>query len=136
MTVSEARVVEPREEWTDARLVRACLDGSEEAWNAIIRKYRRLIYSIPVKQGLPPEDAADIFQSVCLELLKELPRLREPKALAGWLIKVTAHKCFHWKRRESRYVPAENDPGSSVPIGSVPLEQSTVVVVNDIGRSI
>ena len=90
-------------------MVKACLNGDQSAWNAIVHKYKRLIYSIPVKQGFAPEDTNDIFQSVCLELLRELPKIREPKALAGWLIKVTSHKCFHWKRRESRYVLPDND---------------------------
>ena len=94
MSAREARNLNPSDAWTDLRLVRACLDGSEDAWNAILDKYKRLIYSIPIKHGFSPEDASDIFQSVCVELLKELPRLREPRALAGWLIKVTAHKCF------------------------------------------
>ena len=110
MSAREARNLNPSETWTDLRLVRACLDGSEDAWNAILDKYKRLIYSIPIKHGFSPEDASDIFQSVCVELLKELPRLREPRALAGWLIKVTAHKCFHWQRTESRYVKTENPP--------------------------
>lgn len=87
----------------------ACLAGREEAWDAILTKYKRLIYSIPVKRGLSPEDASDIFQSVCVELLKELPHLREPQALAGWLIRVTAHKCYHWERRESRYVGTDEE---------------------------
>lgn len=100
---------EARETWSDVRLVRACLDGRQDAWTAIVRKYRRLIYSIPVKRGFSPEDSSDIFQSVCLELLKEMPRLREPRALAGWLIQVTAHKCFHFRRREARYVATAND---------------------------
>lgn len=109
MKTSAARVLPPRENWTDERLVQACLDGNEDAWTIIVSKYKRLIYSIPAKHGLAPEDCADVFQSVCLELLKELPRLREPRALAGWLIKVTVHKCFHWSRKESRYVSAEDD---------------------------
>lgn len=100
---------EAHETWSDVRLVRACLDGRQDAWTAIVQKYRRLIYSIPVKRGFSPEDASDIFQSVCLELLKEMPRLREPRALAGWLIQVTAHKCFHFRRREARYVATAND---------------------------
>lgn len=97
------------EKWSDVRLVRACLAGDERAWTAVVNKYRRLIYSIPVKHGFSSEDASDIFQSVCLELLKEMPRLREPRALAGWLIKVTAHKCFHYRRRESRYVLSDTE---------------------------
>jgi len=109
MKTSRSRSREARETWSDVRLVRACLDGRQDAWTAIVQKYRRLIYSIPVKRGFSPEDAADIFQSVCLELLKEMPRLREPRALAGWLIKVTAHKCFHYTRREARYLATEDE---------------------------
>jgi len=109
MKTSTSRVREARETWSDARLVRACLAGRQDAWTAIVHKYRRLIYSIPVKRGFSPEDASDIFQSVCLELLKEMPRLREPRALAAWLIKVTAHKCFHFRRREARYVATEDE---------------------------
>ena len=96
-TPGEARVA-----WTDARLVRACGKGDEDAWAALIEKYKRLIYSIPVKYGFSPDDANDIFQAVCLELLSELPKLRKPKALPKWLIQVASHKCFHRKRQQQR----------------------------------
>jgi len=33
--------------WTDTRLVRECLSGSEQAWSLLIEKYKALIYSIP-----------------------------------------------------------------------------------------
>ena len=85
--------------WTDARLVKACLDGDEQAWATLIAKYKNLIYSIPVRYGAPPQDAADIFQSVCLELFSELPRLRRAEAVRGWIIKVAAHQSYHWKRK-------------------------------------
>jgi RNA polymerase sigma factor (sigma-70 family) len=88
--------------WTDARLIRACLSGNEQAWSALIGKYKNLIYSIPVRYGASPEDAADIFQSVCLELFSELPRLRKTAAFRSWLITVTAHQSFHWKRKVRR----------------------------------
>ncbi len=81
----------------DAALVEQCLLGSEEAWSSLIDKYKNLIFSIPVKSGLPAEDAAEIFQSVCLTLLRDLPKLREPRALAAWLIKITSHSCTRWK---------------------------------------
>lgn len=87
---------------SDARLVRECLRGSEAAWNELIEKYKKLIYSIPVKYGFSREDAADIFQAVCLDLLNDLPRLREPQALPKWLIQVSSHKCYQWKRQMAR----------------------------------
>ena len=98
---------EPVSEWTDPQLVRACLEGDERAWDALIAKYKTLIYSIPARYGAPPEDCADIFQSVCLELFTELPRLRKAGALRAWLISVTAHASLRWKRRVVRRAERE-----------------------------
>lgn len=91
--------------WSDEHLVKECLNGNEEAWAALIRKYQNLICSIPIKCGLSVDDAGDIFQQVCLQLLEALPTLREPKSLAAWLIKVSAHGCSQWARRERRFQP-------------------------------
>ena len=88
--------------WPDPRLVRECLKGNEEAWSALVDKYKNLIFSIPIKYGFSPDDATDIFQSVCLELLSQLPNLRNPQALPKWIMQVTAHKCFHGKRQQQR----------------------------------
>jgi RNA polymerase sigma factor (sigma-70 family) len=104
--------------WTDTRLVRECSNGKEDAWDALIEKYKRLIYSIPVKYGFNSDDANDIFQAVCLELLSELPKLRKPKALPKWLIQVASHKCFHRRRQQQRTeVPdeVEQRPEETVP---------------------
>lgn len=97
----------PQPDWSDERLVRACLDGDEQAWSALIDKYKNLIYSIPIKYGADREDAGDIFQSVCLELFSQLPNLRKPGALRGWLITITAHQAFHWKRKHRKKVDRE-----------------------------
>lgn len=99
---SAARFRDPDITWSDERLVRTCLAGDEQAWSALIDKYKNLIYSIPLKYGASREDAADVFQSVCLDLLTELPKLRESAALRGWLMTVTAHRAFHWKRKHQR----------------------------------
>lgn len=69
-------------------MVAECLAGNEQAWSALIEKYKRLIYSIPTKYQASPEDAADIFQAVCLELFSELPRLRKAESLRAWLVTV------------------------------------------------
>lgn len=83
---------------SDSDLVEKCREGSESAWADLIDRYKNLIFSIPIHYGFPEEDAADIFQAVCMDLLAELPRLREPKALPAWLIQVARNKCFHRKQ--------------------------------------
>lgn len=98
--------------WTDTRLVKECLRGSEAAWSALIDKYKNLIFSIPIKYGFSSDDATDIFQAVCVELLSELPKLRKPKALPKWIMQVAAHKCFHHKRQLQRTEAREPDDDS------------------------
>jgi len=94
---------------SDATLVKRCLSGQEEAWSQLIDKYKALIYSIPVKYGLPPQEAADVFQGTCMELLTHLKDLREPRALPKWLIQVAHHKCYHWKRHQQRLISRDGE---------------------------
>ena len=84
----------------DARLVRGCLDGDQEAWSSLIHKYKNLIFSVPIKYGFSREDASDIFQTVCVELLAQLPKLREPRALPKWILLIATHACYHRKQQD------------------------------------
>ena len=85
---------------SDADLVAQCLKGNEKAWEALINKYKRLIYSIPIKYGASSADAADILQSVYMELFCELSKLQRAESLKSWLMVVTSRKCFQWHRQK------------------------------------
>lgn len=93
-----------QEQAEDERLVQACINGDEKAWNTLIDKYKRLIYSVPVKYGMSPDDAADIFQNVCVELFTNLARVRKIRSLPSWLITIATHKCFHVQKKGKREV--------------------------------
>lgn len=95
--------------WADERLVAECLQGNELAWSGLIEKYKNLIYSIPVKMGMY-DDAADIFQAVCLDLLSDLPNLREPRALPKWLMQACYRKCLQYRRKSEKYSAASEPP--------------------------
>ena len=62
-------------------MVAECLAGDERAWSALLDRYKNLIYSIPLRYGTPHQDAADIFQAVCLDLFNELPKLARCRSL-------------------------------------------------------
>jgi RNA polymerase sigma factor (sigma-70 family) len=91
----------------DGLLVQECLKGNEKAWSALIDKYKNLIFSIPIKYGFSPDEAAEIFQAVCISMLQELSQLREPRALSAWLIRMTSHKCFRRKEQRNRNIETE-----------------------------
>jgi RNA polymerase sigma factor (sigma-70 family) len=82
---------------SDTDLISACRDGEEEAWDALVARYERLVYTIPSRYGLTPAEINDVFQSVWLALLKNLENLRQPDRIAAWLVTTTRREC--WERR-------------------------------------
>ena len=104
-------------QWPDEQLVSECLKGNQEAWSALIDKYKNLIYSIPIKLRMY-EDASDIFQAVCVDLLAGLPKLRDPKALPKWLMQACYHKCLQYRRRSGKHGPLTNDDGEELQLVS------------------
>jgi len=107
MQLRERLPIPAKSQASDERLVGECLRGDEQAWAALIDRYKNLIFSIPIKYGASREDAADLFQAVCLELFSELSNLRKAGSLRSWLITVTAHKAFHWKRKQRQRIARE-----------------------------
>ena len=127
MTAAPKLQREGQAAWSDDRLVGACRKGDQQAWSALLDKYKNLIYSIPIKLGLY-DDAADIFQAVCLDLLTDLPRLREPRALPKWLMQTCYHKCLQARRRTEKNVAlAEEDVETSAE-GNLPTLPDDMLV--------
>lgn len=94
----------------DRALVAGCLEGDHAAWEALIRRYQRLIYSIPIKARISQEDAADIFQSVCLKLYEKLNTIRDGERVSSWLITTTSRECWRISARNRREaIPSGSD---------------------------
>jgi RNA polymerase sigma factor (sigma-70 family) len=93
-------VLEP----TTAELVGAAGAGNSEAWNALVERYARLVWSVARGFALSAADAADVSQTTWLRLVEHLGRLREPEALGGWLASTARHECLRVLRRSGREV--------------------------------
>lgn len=88
----------------NAELIEACLNGNSQAWEALLVRYQRLIYSIPLRYGLAVPDADDIFQNVSLLLLENLARLRDRQQLGAWLATTTRRECWRLLRQQQQVI--------------------------------
>jgi RNA polymerase sigma factor (sigma-70 family) len=84
---------------SDTPLILKCLAGDEAAWNALVDRYTRLVYSIPRRYGLSDADAADVHQNVFVAAFRHLERLRDHDRLSSWLITTTHRECWRVGRR-------------------------------------
>jgi len=89
----------------DARLVERCRAGDARAWEALVRRYERLVYAVARTYRLQDADLGDVFQEVFAALHRGLPRLREPRALCRWLSS-TADRIARATASRARAAPA------------------------------
>ncbi len=86
----------------DKELIQACLAGDQDAWNLLVKRYGRLVYSIPRRYGLSEADADDVFQSVFTILFRKLPSIRDQTRSSAWLIRTTHRECYRIAKRSRR----------------------------------
>ena len=79
---------------SDLQLVLDCRRGDQLAWEKLIRRYQRLIYTIPLRAGLDEDQAAEIFQDVFTTLFQKLNDIEEPERLQAWLVTTARRKTW------------------------------------------
>jgi RNA polymerase sigma factor (sigma-70 family) len=83
-------------------LIAGALAGDQKAWEAIVHRYARLVYSVAMPFRFEPEDVRDVSQVVWLRLIEKLATLRTPEALPGWLAVTTRNECIRRARIRQR----------------------------------
>jgi RNA polymerase sigma factor (sigma-70 family) len=81
-------------ERSDAELIRECRAGDQRAWDDLVGRYQRLIYSIPRRAGLTDEQAADVFQEVFLTLFEKLDEIQQPDKIRSWIVTTAKFKTW------------------------------------------
>ena len=94
---------------TDAELLEGCRRGDAAAWEALVKRYERLIYAIPRRAGLDEDAASEVFQEVFTTLFEKLDAISQPDRLHAWL--VTTAKRKTWRLIGSRQPPARRAEG-------------------------
>lgn len=121
---------------TDEDLIRLCREGDENAWETIVLKYQKLLFSIPRRIGLSKDTAADIIQEVFVTLFQKLDTLEKPEFLRAWLITTTRHKTIHLLQREkpSKFKSIDEDESDfvfEIPDQKISIEEVLIKVERD-----
>ncbi len=110
----------------DARLIADCLSGDERAWEKLLNRYGRLIYTIPLRMGFSVATAEEIYQEICLILLEKLDTIREQRSLSTWLFTVTKRTCIQRLRQRKSVISLDDMESLSADIKG--LEEQMIFV--------
>jgi len=98
----------------DRLLLARCRAGDPVAWDAIVERYQRLVFTVALRNGLEREDAADITQATFVALLGSIDSLRDEDRLASWLMAVTRRQAWRLATARKREESVDLDSVSEV----------------------
>lgn len=104
---------------SDVDLVKACREGNQDAWEVLVERYERLVFSVALRNGVAREEAADITQMTFLALLESIEKVREGDRVAYWLMSVARRLAWRQRQRgEREHVGVEEVSGPEDPIAA------------------
>ncbi len=86
----------------DEELIGLLQRGDEWAFQLLVRRFRKKIFSIAFGITLDTEESQDIVQEVFLQVYRSIGNFRADASLSTWLHRITVNRCLNWKRRWSR----------------------------------
>lgn len=85
-------------EATDADLVRQTLAGKTEAYNGLVQRYQRQVYSLVYRMAGNAEDAGDLTQDTFIRAYGALSSFRQDASFLTWLYKIASNLCIDQMR--------------------------------------
>ena len=104
-------------------LIQRCLKGDQQAWEAIVRQYRRKVFNVAYKFVGRHDMAEDLTQDVFLKLYKSLDTFDRRANFQTWLISVSRNLCIdHYRsvRQERQTIDRQVDPNELSPVSHDP----------------
>ncbi|MCC6458152.1 MAG: sigma-70 family RNA polymerase sigma factor [Caldilineaceae bacterium] len=110
------------EEPSNAELLQRCQKGDSQAWQLIVKRYGRLVHSVPVRYGLSSGEIEDVGQEVFWALAQQLERIEEPERLGGWLL--TTARRVSWRMMQRR---RQEQPDAAVDVAENEMLRGNLV---------
>jgi RNA polymerase sigma-70 factor, ECF subfamily len=118
-------------EKTDAQLARDAGRGDASAFGELVGRYRAVLVGYVAGLLGSREDAEELAQETFLRAWQQVPGLRDPATVGGWLYRI-AHNLAMTHVRRPRPVPLVVDtPQPADPVGS---EDRRVALLAAVGR--
>lgn len=87
----------------------AARNGERAAWDALVDRLARLVWSVTHAFGLDPQDGADVAQIAWMRLAENIDHLQDPGAVGTWLATTTRRECITVLRQRTRVQPTDVD---------------------------
>ncbi|MCK6620088.1 MAG: sigma-70 family RNA polymerase sigma factor [Calditrichaceae bacterium] len=103
MSVEERRI-------EDQKLITLARGGDQKAFEALLKKYRNLVYHVMFKMVRNPQEAEDLCQEAFIKAFGALSSFNEEFAFSTWLMKIATNNCIDYLRKRKLRTYSIDEP--------------------------
>lgn len=85
----------------DEALLRQSQSGDPAAFEPLITKYQRMIFSLAYRMTGSLDDAEDLTQETFIRAYRNLASYRGASKFSTWLYRIAVNACLNWRQRET-----------------------------------
>jgi RNA polymerase sigma-70 factor, ECF subfamily len=100
---------------TDEELAKQCKDGDDDAFQELMQRYTRAIFSFARQYSKNSEDAEDIAQNSFFKAWKNIHQFKEGKSWKPWLFAIARNTALDYirKKRTSAFSELDGEDGDT-----------------------
>ncbi len=103
----------------DRKLVAAAKKGDNQAFQKLLKKYRKSVYYMLLKMVKNADDAEDLTQEAFAKAFNSIEKFDSKYAFSTWLFRIATNNCIDFIRKKrvqtvSIDTPVEGDDGSNM----------------------
>lgn len=94
----------------DHKLINQAKEGNQKAFEALLNKYRNLVYHVMYKMVNNSQEAEDLTQEAFIKAFRALSSFNEEFAFSTWLMKIATNNCIDYLRKKKLKVFSIDEP--------------------------
>jgi RNA polymerase sigma-70 factor, ECF subfamily len=102
--LEERRMDEPDETW-----VRQSQSGDPTAFEPLIRRHQRMIFSLAYRMTGSSTEAEDLTQETFIRAYRNIGSYRAASKFSTWLYRIAINVCLTWRQRETLRVEVHSN---------------------------
>ncbi len=84
----------------DIILLRRTAQGDEAAFEELIKRYQRQVFSTVYRYTGSPEDVEELAQEIFLKVWHNAAKFKERSSFSTWLYRITVNHCLNYKAKK------------------------------------
>jgi len=93
----------------DTDLIIQAQKGNQNAFEELVYRYDRSVFSIALKYSNNEDDAKDLYQEVFIRVYRSIKGFRFQSEFSTWLFRITTNVCLTYKSRSKEHLRVSID---------------------------